>query len=267
MEINWIAYNDPLRLGFFIVAFIIFALAEYQWPRKVLTQKKSTRWASNIGLVFFNSLILRLTLPLLAIDAAFIAQQEQWGLFNYLNTPSFLTGLLSILLLDWLIYWQHRAFHRVPLVWRLNRMHHSDQDIDVTTGTRFHPIEIIISMLVKIAAIGLLGIPVEAVILFEITLNVSAMFNHSNLFIPTWLDRYIRVLLVTPDFHRVHHSVHISEMHNNYGFFLSIWDRISKTYLVKPIDGHKEMKIGLGFFRKEKEQRLDKMLTQPFRNK
>jgi sterol desaturase/sphingolipid hydroxylase (fatty acid hydroxylase superfamily) len=146
-------------------------------------------------------------------------------------------------------------------------MHHSDQDIDVTTGTRFHPIEIIISMLVKIAAIGLLGIPVEAVILFEITLNVSAMFNHSNLFIPTWLDRYIRVLLVTPDFHRVHHSVHISEMHNNYGFFLSIWDRISKTYLVKPIDGHKEMKIGLGFFRKEKEQRLDKMLTQPFRNK
>ena len=267
MEINWIAYNDPLRLGFFIVAFIIFALAEYQWPRKVLTQKKSTRWASNIGLVFFNSLILRLTLPLLAIDAAFIAQQEQWGLFNYLNTPSFLTGLLSILLLDWLIYWQHRAFHRVPLVWRLNRMHHAHQDIDVTTGTRFHPIEIIISMLVKIAAIGLLGIPVEAVILFEITLNVSAMFNHSNLFIPTWLDRYIRVLLVTPDFHRVHHSVHISEMHNNYGFFLSIWDRISKTYLVKPIDGHKEMKIGLGFFRKEKEQRLDKMLTQPFRNK
>ncbi|MDD9173928.1 MULTISPECIES: sterol desaturase family protein [Aliivibrio] len=267
MEINWIEYNDPLRLGFFIVAFIIFALAEYQWPRKVLTQKKSTRWASNIGLVFFNSLILRLTLPLLAIDAAFIAQQEQWGLFNYLNTPSFLTGLLSILLLDWLIYWQHRAFHRVPLLWRLHRMHHSDQDIDVTTGTRFHPIEIIISMLVKIAAIGLLGIPVEAVILFEITLNVSAMFNHSNLFIPTWLDRYIRVLLVTPDFHRVHHSVHISEMHNNYGFFLSIWDRISKTYLVKPIDGHKEMKIGLGFFRKEKEQRLDKMLTQPFRNK
>ncbi|RYU68759.1 sterol desaturase family protein [Aliivibrio finisterrensis] len=267
MEINWIEYNDPLRLGFFIVAFIIFALAEYQWPRKVLTQKKSTRWASNIGLVFFNSLILRLTLPLLAIDAAFIAQQEQWGLFNYLNTPSFLTGLLSILLLDWLIYWQHRAFHRVPLLWRLHRMHHSDQDIDVTTGTRFHPIEIIISMLVKIAAIGLLGIPVEAVILFEITLNVSAMFNHSNLFIPTWLDRYIRLLLVTPDFHRVHHSVHISEMHNNYGFFLSIWDRISKTYLVKPIDGHKEMKIGLGFFRKEKEQRLDKMLTQPFRNK
>ncbi|KAB2824794.1 sterol desaturase family protein [Aliivibrio finisterrensis] len=267
MEINWIEYNDPLRLGFFIVAFIIFALAEYQWPRKVLTQKKSTRWTSNIGLVFFNSLILRLTLPLLAIDAAFIAQQEQWGLFNYLNTPSFLTGLLSILLLDWLIYWQHRAFHRVPLLWRLHRMHHSDQDIDVTTGTRFHPIEIIISMLVKIAAIGLLGIPVEAVILFEITLNVSAMFNHSNLFIPTWLDRYIRVLLVTPDFHRVHHSVHISEMHNNYGFFLSIWDRISKTYLVKPIDGHKEMKIGLGFFRKEKEQRLDKMLTQPFRNK
>ncbi|MDD9155638.1 sterol desaturase family protein [Aliivibrio sp. S4TY2] len=267
MEINWIEYNDPLRLGFFIVAFIIFALAEYQWPRKVLTQKKSTRWASNIGLVFFNSLILRLTLPLLAIDAAFIAQQEQWGLFNYLNTPSFLTGLLSILLLDWLIYWQHRAFHRVPLLWRLHRMHHSDQDIDVTTGTRFHPIEIIISMLVKIAAIGLLGIPVEAVILFEITLNVSAMFNHSNLFIPTWLDRYIRVLLVTPDFHRVHHSVHISEMHNNYGFFLSIWDRIGKTYLIKPIDGHKEMKIGLGFFRKEKEQRLDKMLTQPFRNK
>ncbi len=267
MEINWIEQSDTLRLGCFITAFIIFALAEYKWPRKVLTQKKSTRWLNNIGLVFFNSVILRLALPLLAVDAALIAHQEQWGLFNYLGTPTFLTGLLSILLLDWLIYWQHRAFHRIPLLWRLHRMHHSDQDIDVTTGTRFHPIEIIISMLVKIAAIGLLGIPVEAVILFEVFLNVSAMFNHSNLFIPTWLDRYIRVLLVTPDFHRVHHSVHISEMHNNYGFFLSIWDRISKTYLVKPIDGHKEMKIGLGFFRKEKEQRLDKMLTQPFRNK
>lgn len=146
-------------------------------------------------------------------------------------------------------------------------MHHSDQDIDVTTGTRFHPIEIILSMLIKIAAIGLLGIPVEAVIIFEIILNVSAMFNHSNLFIPRTLDRYIRGLLVTPDFHRVHHSVHISEMHNNYGFFLSIWDRIGNTYLVKPIDGHEDMKIGLGFFRKEREQRLDKMLTQPFRKK
>ncbi|OCH18983.1 MULTISPECIES: sterol desaturase family protein [unclassified Aliivibrio] len=267
MENNWIEQSDTIRLGFFIIAFTIFALAEYKWPRKSLTQQKSTRWFSNIGLVFFNSLILRLTLPLLAVDAALIAEQEQWGLFNYLPPPPFLTGLLSILLLDWLIYWQHRAFHRVPLLWRLHRMHHSDQDIDVTTGTRFHPIEIIFSMLIKIAAIGLLGIPVEAVILFEIILNVSAMFNHSNLFIPKWLDRYVRVLVVTPDFHRVHHSVHISEMHNNYGFFLSIWDHFGKTYLVKPRDGHEEMKIGLGRFRSEKEQRLDKMLTQPFRKK
>ncbi|WP_300178232.1 sterol desaturase family protein [uncultured Aliivibrio sp.] len=267
MEINWIEYSDPLRLGCFIVAFIIFSLAEYQWPRKVLTQKKSTRWLSNIGLVLFNSLILRLVLPLLAVDAALITHQEQWGLFNYLNTPSFLTGLLSILLLDWLIYWQHRAFHRVPLLWRLHRMHHSDQDIDVTTGSRFHPIEITFSMLVKITAIGLLGIPVEVVILFEIILNVSAMFNHSNIFIPKWLDRYVRVLVVTPDFHRVHHSIHATEMHNNYGFFLSIWDRIGKTYLVRPRDGQEDMKIGIALFRNEKEQRLDKMLTQPFRKK
>lgn len=267
MEINWIEYSDSLRLGCFIVAFIIFALVEYQWPRKTLTQKKSTRWLSNIGLVFFNSLILRLALPLLAVDAALITDQEHWGLFNYLNTPPFLTGLLSILLLDWLIYWQHRAFHRVPLLWRLHRMHHSDQDIDVTTGTRFHPIEIILSMLLKIVAIGLLGIPVEAVILFEILLNVSAMFNHSNLYIPKSADRYLRSVLVTPDFHRVHHSIHVTEMNNNYGFFLSVWDRIGHTYLVKPRDGHEEMKIGLGLFRKTKEQRLDKMLTQPFRKK
>ena len=267
MEINWIEYNDPLRLGFFITAFIIFALAEYKWPRKALTQKKSRRWISNIGLVFFNSVALRLTLPLLAIDAALIAQQEQWGVFNYLGTPPFLTGLLSILLLDWLIYWQHRVFHHVPLLWRLHRMHHSDQDIDVTTGTRFHPIEIIFSMLIKITAIGLLGIPVEAVILFEIILNVSAMFNHSNLFIPRWLDRYISSLFVTPDFHRVHHSIHITEMNSNYGFFLSIWDRIGKTYLVRPRDGQEDMKIGITLFRNEKEQRLDKMLTQPFRKK
>ncbi|MBD1569775.1 MULTISPECIES: sterol desaturase family protein [Aliivibrio] len=267
MENNWIEYSDTLRFGFFVTAFIIFALAEYKWPRKALTQNKRFRWLNNIGLIFFNSIVLRLTLPLLAVDAAFIANQEQFGLFYYLNTPTFLTILLSILLLDWLIYWQHRAFHRIPLLWRLHRMHHSDQDIDVTTGTRFHPIEIILSMLIKIAAIGLLGIPVEAVIIFEIVLNVSAMFNHSNLFIPRTLDRYIRGLFVTPDFHRVHHSVHISEMHNNYGFFLSIWDRIGNTYLVKPIDGHQDMKIGLGFFRKEREQRLDKMLTQPFRKK
>lgn len=146
-------------------------------------------------------------------------------------------------------------------------MHHSDQDIDVTTGTRFHPIEIIISMLLKIAAIGVLGIPVEAVILFEILLNISAMFNHSNLFIPKWLDRYVRSIVVTPDFHRVHHSIHVTEMNNNYGFFLSIWDRFGNTYLVQPRDGHQEMKIGLGLFRKTREQHLDKMLTQPFRKK
>nr|VVV03917.1 hypothetical protein AW0309160_01300 [Aliivibrio wodanis] len=267
MEINWIEYNDSLRLGCFIVAFIIFALAEYTWPRKKLSQKKSLRWLNNLALIVFNSVILRLTLPLLAIDAALITQQESIGLFNYLNTPYFLTILLSVLLLDWIIYFQHRLFHQVPLLWKLHRMHHSDQDIDVTTGTRFHPIEMILSMLIKIATIGVLGVPVEAVILFEIILNVSAMFNHSNLYIPKSLDRYLRALVITPDVHRVHHSIHVTEMNNNYGFFLSVWDRIGKTYLVKPRDGHPEMKIGIALFRKTNEQRLDKMLTQPFRKK
>jgi sterol desaturase/sphingolipid hydroxylase (fatty acid hydroxylase superfamily) len=267
MENSWIEQSDTIRLGCFVAAFILFALVEYKWPRKKLTQKKSLRWVNNLGLIVFNSIVLRLALPLLAIDAAYIAQQENFGVFNYLGTPYFLTFLLSILLLDWIIYWQHRAFHRVPSLWRLHRMHHSDQDIDLTTGTRFHPVEIILSMLIKIAAIGILGIPVEAVIVFEIILNVSAMFNHSNLYIPRWLDRYIRTLLITPDVHRVHHSIHITEMNNNYGFFLSIWDRIGKTYLVRPRDGHEDMKIGIALFRSEKEQRLDKMLTQPFRKK
>ncbi len=270
MEINWLEYNNTLRFSCFIVAFIILALAEHLWPRKILTQRKLTRWINNIGLVFLNSLIVRIALPLMAVDAALLTQQEQWGLFNYLGTYEtsvFLTFLLSILLLDWLIYWQHRTFHRVPMLWRLHQTHHTDLDIDVTTGTRFHPIEIIISMMVKVTTIILLGIPVEAVIIFEILLNLSAMFNHSNLFIPTWLDRYLRILLVTPDFHRVHHSTDVTEMNKNYSFFLSIWDRTGKTYLAKPKKGYQEMKIGLLFFRKEDEQRLDKMLTQPFRKK
>ena len=256
---------DMIRLSFFFSVLVVCALWEWVAPRKALTQSKIKRWCNNLSLVGFNSLIIAICIPILAFEAAEIAQWQRLGLFNHLNLPIWFELLLSIVLLDFAIYFQHLLFHRIPILWRLHRMHHSDQDIDVTTGARFHPIEIVLSMLIKVAVVILLGVSPIAVVLFEITLNASAMFNHSNAKLSLGIDAWLRKLIVTPDMHRVHHSVIVKETHSNFGFFLSIWDRWFGTYIAQPSLGHNNMKIGIPKFQKPEEQRIDKMLSQPFR--
>lgn len=257
---------DSIRLGFFLSVLVICALWEWVVPRKTLTQNKRYRWMNNIGLVGINSLLIALLLPIVAFEAAYQAQAEHFGLFNWLALPLWVEVTTAIILLDLVIYLQHLLFHRIPILWRLHRMHHSDQDIDVTTGARFHPIEIILSMAIKIAVVTILGVSPLAVLLFEIILNASAMFNHSNATLSQRADIVLRKVVVTPDMHRVHHSVIARETHSNFGFFLSVWDRGFGTYIDQPQRGHDKVKIGIPLFQKVDEQRIDKMLTQPFRN-
>ncbi|OEE86623.1 sterol desaturase family protein [Vibrio crassostreae] len=258
--------QDPslLRLVCFIVVFGLCALWEYRFPRKALTQSKWLRWGNNFALVALNSFLLATIIPIAAFQAAVIAQENQWGLFNTLSLPKELTILICVLLLDCAIYLQHLVFHRVPWLWKLHRVHHADLDIDVTTGTRFHPIEMILSMLIKVSLVIALGVPVIAVVIFEIVLNASAMFNHSNARLPLWFDKRLRKVIVTPDMHRVHHSVIVKETHSNFGFFLSVWDIWFKTYRAQPKLGHDKVHIGVPEIQDGKEQRLDLMLRQPF---
>ena len=256
---------ESTRLMFFVITFLLCALWEWVLPKKVLSQSKVLRWGNNILLVSLNSVLVTFFLPIVAYQAAMYAMEEQIGLFNQVSIPVFPMLLISVLLLDLTIYGQHILFHRLPLLWRLHQVHHADQDIDMTTGARFHPIEIILSMLIKIFVVLLLGIPASAVIIFEIILNVSAMFNHSNARLGMSIDKQLRKVVVTPDMHRVHHSVIVKETHSNFGFFLSIWDRWFGTYISQPKLGHNEMQIGLPKFRSSREQWLDRMLTQPFR--
>ncbi|WP_217519718.1 sterol desaturase family protein [Vibrio metschnikovii] len=256
---------ETVRLIIFGVVLLSCAMWEVLYPRKILTQNKWLRWVNNLGLVGLNGLLIMLLMPIVAFSAAQWAQEHQIGVFHYLGLPSWLVILLSLLLLDAIIYGQHVLFHRVPYLWRLHRMHHTDQDIDVTTGARFHPIEILLSMWIKIGAVLLLGIPPSAVLLFEIILNASAMFNHSNAKLAIPIDHWLRKWLVTPDMHRVHHSIIPKETHTNFGFCLSIWDRLFGTYCAQPEHGHDKMIIGLPLFKKSREQWLDKMLSQPFR--
>ncbi|MGY5612686.1 sterol desaturase family protein [Vibrio brasiliensis] len=258
---------EMIRLSFFVGVLVLCGLWEWVTPRKRLTQNKLYRWLNNLGLVAFNSLCLTLLMPIVAIEVAYYAQSHQIGLFNQffaLSQPMVL--LIAVIVLDLAIYLQHLVFHRVPLLWRLHRMHHSDQDIDVTTGSRFHPIEILLSMWIKIALIFVLGVPPIAVLVFEIILNASAMFNHSNAYLPQKWDKWLRKWVVTPDMHRVHHSTITQETHSNFGFFLSVWDRIFTTYRAQPKLGHDDVEIGITTFRSAQEQRIDKMLSQPFRN-
>lgn len=256
---------DMIRLSFFLSTLVLCGLWEWFAPRKALTQSKWQRWLNNLGLIGFNSLCLSLLMPLLAIETAIWAQGSHVGLFNWLSLPTWLAIVIAIVLLDLMIYLQHVFFHHNRWLWRLHRMHHADQDIDVTTGARFHPIEILMSMWIKIAVIVALGISPLAVLMFEVILNVSAMFNHSNAKLPIRLDKWLRTGIVTPDMHRVHHSVIVKETHSNFGFFLSIWDRLFRTYRAQPQLGHDNVKIGIPEFQSPREQWLDKMLTQPFR--
>jgi sterol desaturase/sphingolipid hydroxylase (fatty acid hydroxylase superfamily) len=253
-----------IRLAFFVGIFVIVALWEVAAPRRVLTTSKASRWFGNIGIVFINAVILRLLFPAAAVGVALWVGKLGWGLFNTVTAPYWVAVVVSAIALDFVIYLQHVMFHAVPALWRLHMMHHADLDYDLTTGARFHPIEIVLSMLIKTAAIIVLGAPALGVIVFEILLNGTAMFNHGNIWLPLGLDRVLRLFVVTPDMHRVHHSVFPSETNSNFGFNLPWWDRLMGTYRAQPSRGHEGMTIGLNQFRDPSRLTLPWMLVLPF---
>src|SRR4051812_21753212 len=255
-----------IRIGAAVGIFLALALWEILCPRRALSIGRAGRWPSNLGVLVLDALLVRLLMPAAAVGMAVIAAQRGWGLLNITPWPAWLEALVGFLALDLAIYAQHVAFHKVPLLWRLHRMHHADLDIDVSTGVRFHPIEIILSMLIKIAIVVLMGVPAVAVIAFEVVLNATSMFNHSNAAMPLWLDRVVRLAVVTPDMHRVHHSIARHETDSNFGFNLPWWDRLFGTYRAQPDAGHDGMTIGLPIFRDPQELRIDRLVTQPFRN-
>jgi sterol desaturase/sphingolipid hydroxylase (fatty acid hydroxylase superfamily) len=255
-----------IRLSIFLGLFVIIAASERLAPKTTRRQPSGQRWFVNWVLVVLDSVALRLlalALPLLAVGAALDAQSHGWGLLHLIALPIWFEFLIAVLLLDLAIWLQHLLTHKIPVLWRLHRVHHSDRDMDVTTAIRFHPVEIALSMLLKIGLIYALGPIAVAVIVFEITLNATAMFNHANLNIPTQIDRYLRLIIVTPDMHRVHHSDLRQEHNNNYGFALSIWDRVFGTYCAQPSKGHDNMTIGLNW-QDENPSRLGWVLMLPF---
>jgi sterol desaturase/sphingolipid hydroxylase (fatty acid hydroxylase superfamily) len=257
-------HEATVRLAFFLGILLLIAVFEILAPRRPLTTSKRSRWFGNLGVVVISAVLLRIVFPITAVQLAIRAGQSGWGLLNVMHLPYWLVVVLSIVILDFIIYLQHVMFHAVPTLWRLHMVHHADLDYDLTTGIRFHPIEILISMVIKFSAIMLLGTPALAVVLFEIILNGLAMFNHGNFFIPLGLDRVLRWFVVTPDMHRVHHSVFPSETNSNYGFNLSWWDRIMGTYRAQPRLGHQGMTIGLNQFRDPSRLTLAWMLILPF---
>jgi len=256
-----------VRLSVFAGVLAVMALWEWLAPRRLLVQGRK-RWPANLGIVVLDSavawVVLRLVLPAGAVGAALWAETHHVGLLSMLSLADIAVVVLGVILLDLVIYGQHVLFHAVPLLWRLHMVHHADRDIDVTTGLRFHPIEILISIGIKIGAVILLGVPVIAVVLFEVILNGMAMFNHANARLPLRLDALLRLLFVTPDMHRVHHSVLRHETNSNYGFNLSVWDRLFGTYRTQPEQGHDDMTIGLEQFQQQPTHRLFWMLRLPF---
>ena len=263
---DFVLQNEPaVRLGFFLGIFILMAVWELLAPRKALTISKALRWSNNIGLVLINTIILRLLFPAGAIGVAAFVVNNGWGLLNYYSLPPAIAVLLSVVAMDFVIYLQHVMVHAIPLLWRLHRVHHADLDFDLTTGSRFHSLEIILSMLIKFATIIVIGPPIIAVVIFEVILNGMAMFNHANVKLPLALDRVLRLILVTPDMHRVHHSIEENEANSNYGFNLAIWDRIFGTYIDQPRAGHDGMTIGIHQPRDPKQVTLlPGMLAMPF---
>ena len=260
-----LAMELALRLSCFIGIFALVAVFEALAPRRARNLPRMARWPHNIGVVAVNTVVLRFAFPTAAVGVALVAEDQGWGLLNLIGLPFWLSVVVSIALLDLAIYLQHVMFHAMPALWRLHRMHHADLDFDVTTGARFHPIEILLSMAIKLAVVAALGPPALGVLIFEVLLNATAMFNHGNLRIATGLDRVLRLVVVTPDMHRVHHSILAPETNSNFGFNLPWWDRMFGTYRAQPEAGHDGMTIGIEQFRDPSEQRLDKMLAQPFR--
>lgn len=259
-----LAFEGALRFSFFIGILAVVALWEFLAPRRILITAKARRWYNNLSLVFLDTLALRILVPMQAVGIAEIAQHRGWGLLNRLSFPDSLEIVIGMVALDFIIYLQHAIFHFLPLFWRLHRVHHTDLDFDVTTGVRFHPIEILLSMGIKMATVAMLGIAPAAVIAFEIVLNATSMFNHGNVRLPIAIDRVLRLFVVTPEMHRVHHSVLIKEFNSNFGFNLPWWDMLFGTYRAQPERGHEGMTIGLAQFRNPEELTLYRLLTLPF---
>ena len=260
-----LAYEQFIRLAAFCGVFALMAIWELIGPRRTQTIGRGRRWPNNLGVVVVDTLLVRIFFPTTAVGLALIANAHGLGLFNVVPLPAWIGVVASVILLDLAIYFQHVLFHAVPALWRLHRMHHADLDIDVSTGLRFHPIEILLSMVVKLAVVLALGASALAVLLFEVLLNATSMFNHSNVRMPEGFDGVLRWFVVTPDMHRVHHSILARETNSNFGFNLPWWDRLFGTYRAQPAVGHEAMTIGIEQFRDPRELGLDRMLLQPFR--
>ncbi len=259
--------HEPLiRLGAFASVFALMAIWELLAPRRRQTIGRLRRWPSNLGIVALDTMLVRLLFPIAAVGLALVAESRGWGLFPALDAPTWLGIVAAVILLDLAIYLQHVLFHAVPTLWRLHRMHHADLEFDVTTGARFHPIEILLSMGIKLGVVAALGAPAASVLMFEVLLNATSMFNHSNVRLSARFDRVLRWLVVTPDMHRVHHSILPRETNSNFGFNLPWWDRLFGTYRAQPQAGHEAMTIGIEQFRDPRELRLDRMLLQPLRD-
>jgi sterol desaturase/sphingolipid hydroxylase (fatty acid hydroxylase superfamily) len=259
--------SEPLiRLGAFLGVFLAVALWEALAPRRRRAFARLQRWPHNLGLLAIDTILARLLVPATAVGVAIAAQSHGWGLAHQLALPAWLAIPMAVVLLDLTIYFQHVAFHAVPALWRLHRVHHADLDFDVTTGTRFHPIEILLSAGIKLAAVAAIGAPPVAVLVFEVLLNATAMFNHANAGLPARMDAVLRWLVVTPDMHRVHHSILPQETNTNFGFNLPWWDRLFGTYRAQPKAGHEGMTIGIDAFRSPEDLRLDRLLMQPLRD-
>ncbi|MEO1112235.1 MAG: sterol desaturase family protein [Pseudomonadota bacterium] len=255
---------NQVRMACFAGIFLLMALLEAGLPRRRLENGRLKRWPTNWGLILLDSLLVRLIFPIGGVGLALLAQENGWGLFGLLGWSGALAGIVTFFALDFAVWGQHVASHKIPIFWRIHRVHHADSEVDATTALRFHPIEILLSFIWKGLVIVALGGPVEAVLVFEIVLNASAVFGHANVRIPLWLDKLLRLVIVTPDMHRVHHSVIRRETDSNYGFYLSIWDRMFGTYVDQPEKGHDGMEIGLGAPLTPKAHQFPFSLAIPF---
>ncbi len=265
MEQTILSDEPVIRLGAFLLVLGVMALWELAAPRRRQDIPRLLRWSNNLALVVIDTVLVRLAFPVAAVGLALVTEARGWGLLNLWDLPFWLKVVLAVLALDLAIYLQHVMFHAVPALWRLHRMHHADLEFDVTTGLRFHPVEILLSMAIKLGVVAALGPPAIAVLIFEVLLNGTSLFNHSNVRLPLSIDRALRLVVVTPDMHRVHHSILPAETNSNFGFNLPWWDRLLGTYRAQPVDGHERMTIGIEQFRTPADLRLDRMLLQPLR--
>jgi sterol desaturase/sphingolipid hydroxylase (fatty acid hydroxylase superfamily) len=261
-----LAHELLIRLGAFTGVLAVMALWEWLSPRRHQKIGRARRWPSNLGIVALDTVVVRIVYPAAAVGTALLAEARGWGLFQALEAPTWFAIAASVILFDLAIYLQHVLFHAVPVLWRLHRMHHADLEFDVTTGLRFHPIEILLSMGIKLGVVAAFGTPAVAVLVFEVLLNATSMFNHGNVQLSARIDGALRWIVVTPEMHRVHHSVVPRETNSNFGFNLPWWDRLFGTYRAQPAAGHEGMTIGIAQFREPSELRLDRMLIQPFRD-